>query len=65
MLAAYAMGLGTCVIGSRLLALNTPEGKAEAGIPGEFSAFASIIVGVPSGETPLTTRKEPQILAWR
>jgi len=64
MLAAYAMGLGTCVIGSALLALNTPEGKAEAGIPSEFSAFASIIVGVPSGEPPLTTRKEPQILAW-
>jgi len=65
MLAAYAMGLGTCVIGSALLALNTPEGKAEAGIPSEFSAFASIIVGVPSGETPLATRKEPQILAWK
>lgn len=65
MLAAYAMRLGTCVIGSALLALNTPEGKAEAGIPSEFSAFASIIVGVPRGETPLTTRKEPQILVWK
>ncbi|MEW6681964.1 MAG: nitroreductase family protein [Nitrospirota bacterium] len=63
MLAASAMGLGTCVIGSALLALNTSGGKADAGIPSEFSAFASIIVGVPSGETPLTTRKEPQILA--
>lgn len=64
MLAAYARGLGTCVIGSALLALNTPEGKAEAGIPSEFSAFASIIVGVPSGDTPLTSRKAPHILAW-
>jgi nitroreductase len=65
MLAAYAMGLGTCVIGSALLALNTPEGKADAGIPAEFSAFAPIIVGAPSGETPLTSRREPEIVAWK
>jgi nitroreductase len=65
MLAAYAKGLGTCVIGSALLALNTPEGKAEAGIPSELSAFAAIIVGVPRGDTLLTTRKEPEIVAWK
>jgi nitroreductase len=65
MLAAYAMGLGTCVIGSALLALNTPEVKAELGIPAELNAFASVIVGMPSGETPPTPRKEPRILAWK
>jgi nitroreductase len=65
MLAACAMGLGSCVIGSAVSALNSPEVKTEIGIPAEISAVAPIIVGVPSGETPLTSRKEPQILVWK
>jgi len=65
MLAACSMGLGTCVIGSALPALNTPDVKAEIGIPAEFSAVVPIIVGVPSGETPLTPRKEPRVLSWK
>ncbi len=64
MLAAHSMGLGTCVIGSALLALNAPDIKSELGFPDDFSAMAAIIAGVPSGETPLTTRKEPKVLAW-
>jgi nitroreductase len=64
MLAACAMGLGTCVIGSAVPALNTPDVKADIGIPAEFSAIAPIIVGVPSGVTPPTTRKPPQLLSW-
>jgi len=64
MLAACAMGLGNCVIGSALPALNAPEVKAEIGIPADYSAVAPIIVGVPSGETPLSPRKEPAILVW-
>ena len=59
------MGLGTCVIGSALPALNTPEVMAELGIPAEFSAVAPIIVGVPTGETPPTARKDPKVLAWK
>jgi nitroreductase len=65
LLAAYGMGLGTCVIGFAVPALNTPEIKAELGIPAECSAVAPIIVGVPHGETPRSTRKEPEILAWK
>jgi len=65
MLAACAMGLGTCVIGSALPALNMPEGKVEIGIPAEFAAIAPIIVGVPKHETPLVPRKEPVVLAWK
>ena len=64
MLAACAMGLGTCVIGSALPALNAPEVKVGIGIPPDCSAVAPIIVGVPSGETPLSPRKEPVILSW-
>jgi nitroreductase len=64
-LAACSIGLGTCVIGSAVPALNTPDIKAEFGIPDELTAIAPIIVGVPSGETPPTARKEPEILFWK
>lgn len=65
MLAALGMGLGSCVIGFAVPALNAPEIKAELGIPTECSAIAPIIVGVRSDETPRTTRKEPDNLAWK
>jgi nitroreductase len=64
-LAACSMGLGTCVIGSAVPALNSPDIKAEFGIPDELTAIAPIIVGVPSGETPPTARKEPEIVFWK
>ncbi|GBL46905.1 nitroreductase [Sulfuriferula multivorans] len=65
MLAACAIGLGSCVIGSSVAALNLPEVKAELGIPAEFNAVAPLIVGVLSGETAATSRKEPLILSWK
>ena len=65
MLAADAMGLGTCVIGSAVTGLNTPEVKNELGIPADVSAIAPIIVGVPSSQPPATSRKKPRILAWK
>jgi len=65
MLAACAMGLGSCVIGSALPALNLPEVKAQLGIPEGFSPVAPIIVGVPAGHTPASPRKEPRILSWK
>lgn len=64
MLAACAMGLGTCVIGSAVPALNTPEVTAELGIPAGLSAVAPIIVGWPRDETGPTARREPEVLAW-
>ncbi len=64
MLAACAMGLGTCCIGFAIPLLNTPEVKADLGIPAEVTAFAPIIVGVPSGTTPNVSRKPPEISRW-
>ncbi|HUJ74286.1 MAG TPA: nitroreductase family protein [bacterium] len=64
MLAAYAMGLGTCCIGFSMPYLNTPEAKAELGIPAQATAFAPIIVGVPSGTPPSVPRKPPEISRW-
>jgi nitroreductase len=65
MLAAYSMGLGTCPIGFAVEALNTPEWKKELGIPAEMTAYAPVIVGFPSGETPVVPRKEPEIAVWK
>ncbi|HEY7168842.1 MAG TPA: nitroreductase family protein [Candidatus Binatia bacterium] len=65
MLAACAAGLGTCVIGSAVPALTSPDIKAELGIAAELTPIAPIIVGVPTSETPPTARKEPEILFWK
>jgi nitroreductase len=65
MLAACAMGLGTCCIGFAVQTLNRPEVKAELGIPAEVVAVAPIIVGLPSADPAPTTRKAPEVLCWR
>ncbi|MDR3478360.1 MAG: nitroreductase family protein [Gammaproteobacteria bacterium] len=65
MLAACSKGLGTCVIGSSVLALNTLEWKAELGIPAEMMAVVPIIIGLPAGETPPVPRKPPEIIVWK
>jgi len=65
MLAASAMGLGSCVIGSAVAALNIHKTKVELGIPDDYSAIAPVVVGVSKGNTPASSRKEPRILAWK
>ena len=66
MLAASALGLGTCVIGSALSALNAPEIKAELHIPPDVAAVAPIIVGIPAPGAGAAgaPRREPEILSW-
>jgi nitroreductase len=65
MLAATALGLGTCVIGSAVGALNTDDIKRALGIPPSIEAIAPIVVGVPasSAATP-ALRGEPRIVNW-
>ena len=65
MLAAWALGLGTCCIGAAAPALNTPEGKVELGIPADVTAVVPIIVGVPSGDAAPVARRDPEILSWK
>jgi len=65
MLAANAMGLGTCCIGSAIPALNAPETRAELGIPADVTAVAPIIVGVPNGDAAPVGRRPPEILYWK
>ncbi|HET7250324.1 MAG TPA: nitroreductase family protein [Gemmatimonadales bacterium] len=64
MLAACAMGLGTCCIGFAIPALRTLEMKHEFGIPPDVTAVAPIIVGRPRGETPPVGRRQPLVLRW-
>jgi nitroreductase len=65
MLAAEALGLGTCLVGGAIDTLSAPEVKLELGLPLEIVVLAPIIVGVPAHEEPPTSRREPQILFWR
>jgi nitroreductase len=65
MLAAFALGLGTCCVGSAIPVLNSPEAKSELGIPADVEAVAPIIVGVPGGPTTEVPRKDPLVLCWK
>lgn len=65
MLAASAIGLGTCVIGATVAALNIRKVKIELGIPDENSAIAPIVVGFPGEENPAISRRVPLIISWK
>lgn len=65
MLTACAQGLGTCVIGLAVSALNTPEWKMKLNLPSNIVAIAPIIVGIPDGETQVVPRKSPEVLVWK
>lgn len=61
MLAAYALGLGTCWIGLAQNFLNTYQGKHILGIPSAWIAVAPIIVGHSKAPTMPVPRKKPEI----
>ena len=65
MLAACALDLGSCCIGSAVPALNTPEAKAELKIPPDVTAVVPIIVGIPEGQAAAVPRRDPEILCWK
>ena len=65
MLAATALGLGTCCIGAAAEALNSAEMKAAVGIPADVHAVAPIVVGVPEGSPAPVPRREPAIVSWK
>ena len=65
MLAAHAMGLGTCPIGFARPWLNLEETKRDLAIPMHYTVVFPVIVGYPTGLTPPVARKEPEIVGWR
>jgi nitroreductase len=64
MLAAAAGGLGTCVIGFAVAAMNTVEIKDMLGIPARLWVVAPIILGVPREKPLPSPRKPPVVLNW-
>jgi hypothetical protein len=65
MLAAYALGLGTCCIGAAIPALNEPDLKFALGIPSDVTAVAPVVVGVQAGAVAPAARPEPDIVSWK
>jgi nitroreductase len=64
MLAACALGLGTCCIGSAVPALNSVDTKTELGIPPDVDIIAPIVVGVASEPATEVSRRNPTIVSW-
>ncbi len=65
MLAAWAMGLGTCPIGLARPLFALERVKVELKIPPSWSHALAIAVGHPSGETPPTPRRAALVVTWR
>ncbi len=65
LLAAHASGLGSCLIGVAVAALNDEESRRELHIPASHTVVAPIIVGVPRGEGVPSAAREPRVLHWQ
>ena len=65
MLAASALGLGSCCIGAAVGALNSSEVRTLLRIPADVHAVAPIVVGVPLGGAAPVSRREAEIISWR
>jgi nitroreductase len=65
MLAAWAIGPGTCPIGLATPLFNRADVKAELGISPEWSVAVPIVIGHPSGPVPPTPRRQVEVAAWR
>jgi nitroreductase len=63
MLAARAVGLGTCWIGFAQPWLKTPEGKRAVELDQSYVPIAPIIVGYPR-EAPSPVPRNPPVLQW-
>ena len=65
MLAASALGLGTCCIGAAVDALNTAEMRLELAIPPNLTAVAPIVLGVAAAPAPPVDRRPADVIAWK
>ena len=67
MLAAHALGLGSCWINRAKEAFETEEGKAllrDLGVEGEYEGVGHCIVGYPQGEIPQPKARREGRVVW-
>jgi nitroreductase len=64
MLAAADANLGTCWIGFAEALLDSPEMKAELGVPPSYRVVAPVIVGHPAAASTPPSHDEPEIVFW-
>ena len=67
MLAAHALGLGSCWINRAREAFDTEEGKAllkELGLEGEYEGIGHCVVGYPIGEAPAAKPRLEGRVVW-
>jgi len=61
MLAAWALGIGSCWIGSAALIEQNPDLLAALKVPGDHQIVAPLIFGYPAPLSPKPVRREPRI----
>ena len=67
MLAAHALGLGSCWINRARQAFDTEEGKAllnSLGVEGDLEGIGHCIVGYPDGPAPKAAPRKPGRVVW-
>ena len=67
MLAAHALGLGSCWINRARQAFDTDEGKAllaSLGVEGDLEGIGHCIVGYPDGPAPQAAPRKPGRVVW-
>jgi nitroreductase len=64
MLAGTEAGVGSCCLGFAIPVLNTPDVKAEIGLPASGAAIAPILVGYATATPPTVPRTDAKIVAW-
>ena len=62
LIAANALGLGTCWVGAPIPWLNSPAVAEELGIPHGYHASATVLVGYPDEQPVGEPRPEPEIV---
>ena len=65
MLAACAMGLGTCPIGLARACLEEPDTRADLRVPAGMVVALPVVVGVPAATPPPVERRPARVISWR
>jgi nitroreductase len=64
MLAARAMGLGTCPIGFARPWLNTRSARETLRLPDDYDVIMPLVVGRPTGRAEAHGRRPVQVVSW-